>query len=242
MRTEKISKLFNVVITILIFLLIINVIANFQTTFLGKKYNNIFGYTLFEVKTGSMEDTLKIGDWVLVKITDDIKLNDIVTYEEDNAFITHRVIEHYKDTYITKGDANNSKDSPVLRSQIVGKVVKVFPQFGIIKKTLLNPIVLILFIITITLGISLLKKQPQKKKCENKTKSEEEPKLPKETSDFIQKTFTKVPGNSSKTMILSRVTVQKEKKALNLLKDNLENELETLDIKEEKQDEQDEII
>ena len=238
MRTEKISKLFNVVITILIFLLIINVIANFQTTFLGKKYNN----TLFEVKTGSMEDTLKIGDWVLVKITDDIKLNDIVTYEEDNAFITHRVIEHYKDTYITKGDANNSKDSPVLRSQIVGKVVKVFPQFGIIKKTLLNPIVLILFIITITLGISLLKKQPQKKKCENKTKSEEEPKLPKETSDFIQKTFTKVPGNSSKTMILSRVTVQKEKKALNLLKDNLENELETLDIKEEKQDEQDEII
>ena len=161
---KNINKVLNIIISILIILLVINIIAGFQTTFLGKNYNNFFGYTFFEVKTGSMENTLNIGDWVLVKITDDIKLNDIITYEEDNAFITHRVIEIYKDTYITKGDSNSSKDSPVLKSQIVGKVIKVFPKFGFIKKTLLNPVVLILFIITLGLGISLLKRDNSREK------------------------------------------------------------------------------
>ena len=231
---KNINKIFNIIITVLIILLLANIIASFQTTFLGKDYNNIFGYTLFEVKTGSMEDTLKVGDWVLVKITDDVELNDIITYEEDNSFITHRIIEIYKDTYITKGDANNSKDSPVLKSQIVGKVIKIFPKFGIIKKTLLNPKVLILFIITLVLGISLLKKG---QKNNSHDKKEEKDALKKETKQFIEKTFADAPKDISKTVILSRVTVNKDNRAINIIKESLQEEKES-----QHQNDEEEII
>ena len=47
-------------------------------------------------------------------------------------------------TYVTKGDANNSKDEPISKEQIVGKVVKIIPGFGIIRKTILNPIFIFL--------------------------------------------------------------------------------------------------
>ena len=67
-----------------------------------------------------------------------VKIGDVVTYKQDNDFITHRIIEVYKDTYITKGDANKAKDKPIDKSQIIGKVTKVLPKFGIIKKTLFN--------------------------------------------------------------------------------------------------------
>ena len=36
-------------------------------------YGNIFGYTFFEVATGSMADTIEIGDVVVVEITKEIQ-------------------------------------------------------------------------------------------------------------------------------------------------------------------------
>ena len=88
----------------------------------------------FEIKTASMSGTMEINDWILVKITDDIKVDDIITFEQDGSFTTHRVIQIYKDAYITKGDSNTTTDVPVDKSQIVGKLVKVLPKLGIIKK------------------------------------------------------------------------------------------------------------
>ena len=139
-----IEKILNVVTTIIIILLFISVVASFQTTFFGKKYNSFFGYSLFEIETASMSGKLEIGDWILVKITDDVKLNDIITFEENGSFITHRIVEQYKDTYVTKGDSNNAKDTPITKDQVVGKMIKVIPKFGIIKKTFFNPKVLVI--------------------------------------------------------------------------------------------------
>ena len=156
--SDYISKILNVVTTIIIVLLFISVVASFQTTFFGKKYNSFFGYALFEIKTASMSGTMEIGDWILVKVTDDVALNDIITFEQDGAFITHRIIEQYKDTYITKGDSNNAKDTPINKNQIVGKLIKVMPRFGIFKKTLFNHKVLIILIITIVVGTTLFDK------------------------------------------------------------------------------------
>jgi signal peptidase I len=152
------EKILNVVTTIIIILLFISVVASFQTTFFGKKYNSFFGYSLFEIETASMSGKLEIGDWILVKITDDVKLNDIITFEENGSFITHRIVEQYKDTYVTKGDSNNAKDTPIKKEQVVGKMIKVIPKFGIIKKTFFNPKVLIILIITIVVGSSLFDK------------------------------------------------------------------------------------
>jgi hypothetical protein len=52
---------------------------------------------------------------------------------------------------ITKGDANNTKDKPIHRDTVIGKVMKVIPHIGIYKKVLATPIVYISIIITLIL-------------------------------------------------------------------------------------------
>ena len=147
------EKIINIILDILIVIfgifLLISIYNNVQIKILGNEYSSFFGYSTFEVQTGSMADTINPGDWIVVKNEKDIKLDDIVTYSQDGDFITHRVVETYNDTFVTKGDANNSKDDPISRTQIVGKVIKILPGFGIIRKTFFNPLVLITLIITL---------------------------------------------------------------------------------------------
>ena len=112
-----------------------------------------------------MADEINAGDWIIVKSEKDIKVNDVITFVQDGEFITHRVVESYGGTFITKGDANNSKDEPITKEQIVGKVIKVLPLFGIFRKTLFNPIVLITLIPTLYL-IDFLFRKNQKEKEE----------------------------------------------------------------------------
>ena len=85
-----------------------------------------------QVQTGSMKNAINPGDMILVKSNSEIQLNDIITFKQGEDFVTHRVIEVYSETYVTKGDANNTKDEPITKNQVVGKVVKIFPGFGII--------------------------------------------------------------------------------------------------------------
>lgn len=139
----------DVFIVILGVILLITVYNNIQVKILGQDYASFFGHSVFEVQTGSMGEIIEPGDWIVVKYEKNIKLNDIVTFEHKGEYITHRVIEAYNGTYVTKGDANTAKDAPISKEQIVGKVVKVIPNFGILRKTIFNPIVLIAIIITL---------------------------------------------------------------------------------------------
>lgn len=139
----------DVFIVILGIILLITVYNNIQVKILGHDYASFFGHSVFEVQTGSMGEIIEPGDWIVVKYEKNIKLNDIVTFEHKGEYITHRVIEAYNGTYVTKGDANTAKDAPISKEQIVGKVVKIIPNFGILRKTIFNPIVLIAIIITL---------------------------------------------------------------------------------------------
>lgn len=150
-----IEKIINFLLNILIFvfgiILIISVYTSFQTKVLNKDYTDFFGYSLFEVQTGSMKKAINPGDWIIVKITKDVKLNDVITYRLNHEYITHRLIEIYTDKYVTKGDANNAKDDAINQKQIVGKVVNILPNFGVLRKTIFNPPVLIALIVTLFL-------------------------------------------------------------------------------------------
>lgn len=161
------EKIINFLLNILIFVfgvgLLISIYTGVQTKILGNKYANFFGYSLFEVQTGSMSDTINAGDCIIVKVTQRVKLNDIVTYEQNGEYITHRIIEVYNGTYVTKGDANNAKDDPIDQKQIVGKVVSIWSNFGIIRKTLFNPAVLTTLMITLFLLNFAVKKSNNKK-------------------------------------------------------------------------------
>lgn len=170
MHSKLFKKICNIILDILIgifgVILVITIYNDIQVKVFNKDYADFFGYTSFEVQTGSMVPAININDLVIVKIDKSPKLKDIITYKKGNAFITHRVVEAYKETYVTKGDANNTKDEAIKKDQIVGKVIKIIPNFGTIRKTLLNPIVLITLIATIFIISKLFGKPKQAKEKE----------------------------------------------------------------------------
>lgn len=178
MKEKRIlEKLVNILLDLFIvifgIILLISVYNVIQTKIFDNDYSSIFGYSTFEVQTGSMRDEIDVGDWIIVKYSSDIKLNDIITYKKEDSFITHRVIEEYSDTYVTKGDANNTKDDPISKDQVVGKVVKILPNFGIIKKTIFNPVVLLALIITLYLVSYVFRNIKNNKDKDSKSKIDE---------------------------------------------------------------------
>lgn len=177
MKDKKlIEKIINIFLNVMLFIfgiiLLISIYIGVQSKVLKNEYTNFFGYTIFEVQTGSMKDAINIGDWVIVKLTKDVGLNDIVTYKLNDDYITHRIKEVYNNSYVTKGDANNAKDDPIELNQIVGKVVKVLSSFGFLKKTILNPIVLVSIFITLLLFDLTFKKDSKKTSREKDSNKE----------------------------------------------------------------------
>ena len=84
----------------------------------------LFGYNPLVVISGSMEPTLKVGGLLYYEEIDinDFKEKDILVYELKDHIISHRVVEHLDNGFITKGDANNSYDSSIVNdNQVLGR-------------------------------------------------------------------------------------------------------------------------
>ncbi len=166
MHKKVVKKICNIALDVLIVIcgivLLVSIYNNVQVKIFKKDYADFFGYSTFEVQTGSMTPAINVSDLIIVKKTDSPSVRDIITYKKDGEFITHRVVEAYKETYVTKGDANNSNDEAITKNQIVGKVVKIIPHFGIMRKTILNPVVLVTLLVTAYI-IGLLFKEKDSK-------------------------------------------------------------------------------
>ena len=150
---RKITKiLVNVFTWVLLLILVLVIYGKLVVTFGNNRYPNYFGYTFFEVASGSMKPTLKINDVILVKIgNENLKKGDIIAFNTDDAIITHRIL-FIDDRIITvKGDNNNVVDQPIVVDQVIGKIVKVFPKLGIWKKVITEPKILLLIFITLLL-------------------------------------------------------------------------------------------
>lgn len=162
--TSKVEKVINVIVKtilniiyailgIIAIILIYNII---QISLLNKPYMDIFGYSFFQVKTGSMSGTIEVGDIIIVKLTKDVKEEDIITYEKEQILITHRIIEKQGESIVTKGDANNAADEPITEEEVIGKVEHIFKNVQIWKNVFMTPKVYILIIITLILfGITI---------------------------------------------------------------------------------------
>ncbi|WP_338561209.1 signal peptidase I [Paraclostridium sordellii] len=129
------SKILNIIIACIVVLLALNLITT--------KSDEIFrliGYRSYTVLSGSMEPKFYPGDMIITKHKDkvDIKINDIVTYRDnDGVIITHRIIEETDEGYITKGDNNNVKDAGILKEEnIIGKVKFSIPKIGYVMNLL----------------------------------------------------------------------------------------------------------
>ena len=134
---------------ILIIILAILVFCYAQLKIFNKDYINFCGYTIFQVITGSMSNTINPQDIVIVKLTDDVKTHDIITFRVGDDFVTHRIIGNEEDKIITRGDANNSQDAPITKDQIVGKVVFIISNVAIWINVIKEPVVIAAIIISI---------------------------------------------------------------------------------------------
>ena len=116
-----------------------------------------FGIKTAIVLTGSMEPTLNIDDFVILReLKGRVNVNDIVSYkvEGSDVEVLHRVISVDKNVVITKGDANNKEDEPIDVKQVTGVYAKKIRHLGKIIKFFSKPLG-ISFAITLFLFILL---------------------------------------------------------------------------------------
>ncbi len=122
-KRKKILKFFfELIIYVIIFATII-----YGVPFVLKKALNT-PYPIASVTSNSMWPVLEKGDIVFIQgldRQDNIKTGDVVVYENKKGFTIHRVVSVGKETFITKGDANNIQDEPVSYEKVIGKAVEI---------------------------------------------------------------------------------------------------------------------
>ena len=160
MKTVK--RIIDVFSTVAIVLLVVTVLA-LQGT-------RLFGIRAYAVLSGSMEPKYHTGSVVYVKkvAPESIKKGDVITFlMNGSTTVTHRVVEVDSENkkFVTRGDANNTNDSPVDFSSVYGKVVYTVPYLGFVAvwiSTTAGKIVLaavfVILILLVTLSELLMKK------------------------------------------------------------------------------------
>ena len=158
MKRINLAKIITNIIIILLNIIAIIVIWGFiQISIQHKEYVDIFGYSIFNTETGSMATAIEKGDIVIVKLGEqNFKKKDIITYKNENVFITHRIKEINENTLITKGDNNNTEDEPINKEMVIGKVVYIINNVEVWKKVFSDFQVIVPVCVTIILFILLV--------------------------------------------------------------------------------------
>lgn len=126
------TRFFQYIITAL---LVVFIIGNGYFFIMDRVLNNedtsVFGYSLAIVTSGSMEPTIGIDDLIIIHDEESYDIGDIITFNNHGSSVTHRIIDHNENGFVTKGDANNAADlDTVAIKDISGKVVLVLPVIG----------------------------------------------------------------------------------------------------------------
>lgn len=97
----------------------------------GEQQPDIFGWSTAIVISGSMSGSIEVNDMVIIHAQDSYAVGDVVTFKSGKNLVTHRIISEEDGGFVTKGDANNSRDIDTLDPDlIVGRVVGVIPGIG----------------------------------------------------------------------------------------------------------------
>ena len=160
----KVGKILNVIANIILYtflaclvlLLVVLISAR-----VNKTVPMVFGRSILKIVSGSMEDTIPTGTYILIDDTsfDKIEVGDIVTFymvsgELKGSPNTHRVVEVNVENGVryfrTKGDnaqTNPIPDAdPVYESQYIGKYVMSLTVIGAVADFFAKPIVFFLLI------------------------------------------------------------------------------------------------
>lgn len=122
-----------------------------------------FGIGAAVVLSGSMEPVINVDDLVIVVKTDNYEVGDIIVFQEGRIAITHRIVEINDEYVITRGEANNTNDTPLSYEQIKGKVIMVIPYVGYVIHKIQTPLgtFLIIGLAIILFELSFINKKEQ---------------------------------------------------------------------------------
>ena len=178
-RTITLIKIFNVVILLIIIpILIYNITIIIKYIQNPKETPDFLGFKTYEIVSRSMEDTINKNDIIVVKKVDknEINENDIISFDNGNEIITHRIVDieniNGQTLYTTKGDNNRfADDEKISFEQIEGKYVFKLSKLGYLMNFLKNRYFLIvLFIILILCFIHIINVKKRIKNREEKRK------------------------------------------------------------------------
>lgn len=162
------GRILSIILTAALALLLMSNIYTIAARYIaGEQQPDIFGYSVAVVISGSMSDSIEINDMVMIHEEDDYALGDVITFKSGDSLVTHRIIGKTEEGFITKGDANNSADlEPVVREDIIGKVILVIPKIGAVIEFIRTPLGMTALVL---IGFALIElpiifnKQPERK-------------------------------------------------------------------------------
>jgi len=130
---------------VVILLLSVVVLGNgallFSRFVLKQEPAHILGCYPMLVTTGSMEPALPAGAVVVSHAQEDYAVGDIISFRQEGAVVTHRVVEKTAEGYRTAGDANSAPDEGVVADEaVLGRVVLCLPWAGRLLLALQRPI------------------------------------------------------------------------------------------------------
>ena len=165
---KQIKGIFRIILLVLVASLVGVGIYNINATRLaGNSLPMPLGFGAAVVLSGSMEPEFSVGDLLIVTEKESYKVGDVVVFQDDGMTVTHRIVSITEEEIVTKGDANNSEDSPITREQIKGSVLFAVPFLGYLINVIKTPIgILALF----ALAFFLLERSFRSEKKNDKQK------------------------------------------------------------------------
>ena len=128
-KDDGVNRVSNIIVAVITAIALAFVIYVMVCSAHGKAVK-VFGKSVLKVVTGSMEPSIHVDDYIIVEKTDTDKLTegDIISFYSEQSdirglLVTHRIVGKNADgSYITKGDANPVSDTvSVPQDKIVGK-------------------------------------------------------------------------------------------------------------------------
>lgn len=153
---EKIRVVINVILTVIVVAVCSLSLLNY---FSGPERNGVMGYKGYTVISGSMEPTLHVGDYIIIKKMpfDKVEKGEIISFSQDNVLVTHRVVEREGNKLKTRGDHNNVNDlGEVTSENYIGTYQFRIPQLGRIMLWLQDPMIYSIIMAVIALRIAVL--------------------------------------------------------------------------------------
>ncbi len=138
---KKIKLTIRIALIVLVAVIVgVNIYTLNAARLTGDKVPMPFGIGSAVVLSGSMEPELSVGDLLIIVEKSTYEVDDVIVYQDSGMAITHRIVSINEDEVITRGDANNTNDSPIRPKQIKGEVVLSIPYFGYVVDAIKSPI------------------------------------------------------------------------------------------------------